>query len=181
MGWLTNKELIVRDDFSRFGRYLVFKRFLNKVKIGTEKECWEWRGAKLGDYGGFDWPEKRIVTAHIASYYLFIGTIPETSSGKRKLQVCHSCDNPICVNPYHLWLGTQKQNVADRDKKGRGKLPDNSGAANGMSKLKEYDVKKMLRLCHKENWTQEAIARKFAITQSSVHSIVHGKSWKHIQ
>ena len=92
-------------------------RFLKKIR--KTNECWIWTAALDKDgYGVFRYKnkEKYKYKAHRFSYEFFIGEIP-----KGKL-VCHTCDNPPCVNPYHLFLGTRKDNTQDMLKKGRSKL-----------------------------------------------------------
>lgn len=90
-------------------------RFLSKFLINNKNGCWEWQAAKLHGYGtiGIGNPA-RMVLAHRFSYTFFVGAIPEGFC------VCHTCDNPCCVNPSHLWLGTNDDNVRDRVKKCRG-------------------------------------------------------------
>lgn len=93
------------------------ERFLSKVN--KTENCWEWRGAKRSrDYGNFNLNGKPTL-AHRVSYELFIGKIP------KDILVCHRCDNQSCVNPNHLFLGTQKDNVRDCLNKGRMKIPTN--------------------------------------------------------
>lgn len=88
------------------------ERFLNKIII-SKNGCWEWIARKnKGGYGTFQLNKKPIL-AHRFSYLIFKG---EFFNG---LLVCHKCDNPKCVNPEHLWLGTQKENMLDCYKKGR--------------------------------------------------------------
>lgn len=87
--------------------------FWNKVDRKSENECWEWLGTKdKKGYGKFN-IQAKCKFAHRASYAIANDETPDY-----KL-VCHSCDNPSCVNPNHLWLGTHKQNCADKMKKGR--------------------------------------------------------------
>lgn len=92
------------------------ERFLSKVEIKDSKECWEWKAAYRGKYGAFKFNNKNI-DAHRVSYLLFKGDIP------KNMYVCHTCDNPKCVNPNHLFLGTHSDNMKDAFNKGRLNIP----------------------------------------------------------
>lgn len=100
--------------------------FEQRLWAGTSKglaeECWEWQGAKgRGRYGTISWNGKRIRT-HRASWMLAHGDIPDG------LEVCHHCDNPPCVNPAHLFVGTHSENMKDARRKGRQPLPHEIGS-----------------------------------------------------
>lgn len=88
-------------------------RFWSKVEITGDETCWRWHGSKTNDGYGVFGAIRKPVTAHRFSYELHYG---EITGG---LQVLHKCDNPECVNPAHLWLGTQKDNIHDAIRKGR--------------------------------------------------------------
>lgn len=88
-------------------------RFWAKVLIGKDDDCWIWRGARLPrGYGHITWRMK-TESAHRVAWRIAFGDIPGD------LHVLHRCDNPSCVNPNHLWLGTASDNIKDGVRKGR--------------------------------------------------------------
>lgn len=141
----------------------------------TECVIWPFRKDKDG-YGVF--ASMGFNRAHRASYFLFKGDFD------KKLYVLHRCDNPSCVNPNHLFLGTQLDNVRDMISKGRKVkgnvvLPDNKGERHGMSKLKESDVLEMRRL-RMSGVSITDISSKFSVSLTTASDAVRGISWKHI-
>lgn len=88
--------------------------------------------------------------------------------------MCHSCDNPPCCNPAHIWLGTQKQNIEDMYVKGRNLTSETNGSA----KLTLKEVEKIWKLDEKGNLSRAAIARKFNVSSSNISMILNGRSWK---
>src|SRR4030095_5139968 len=102
-------------------------RFYSKVNLPNENGCMIWTASKLPNgYGQFTYKKKQI-KAHRFSYVLHIGQIPKS------MYVCHTCDNPSCVAPDHLFLGTAKDNAQDKMKKGRGRWGQHEN--NGIAKL----------------------------------------------
>lgn len=130
--------------------------------------CWNWtRRIGRGGYGNASYRGKNV-QAHRLAWSLFRGPIPEG------MLVCHSCDNRRCVNPAHLWLGTQKDNLGDRDAKGRSNYQ--RGARNGAAKLDESAVLAIRADCR----PIAQIAAQHRISQAAVSLIRNRKVWTHL-
>ena len=135
--------------------------------------CWQWTGGTdAGGYGVLYWgPDGRQHRrAHRVAYAAFIGDPGD-------LHVCHRCDNPGCVNPEHLWLGTAADNHADKVTKGRARVP--RGAAHALAKLTDADVLAIRDRCASGE-PQHAVARAFRVSQPTVSYIVRGLTWGHL-
>jgi len=153
---LKNRRSLSLQDRIEFGS-----------KVDKETSCWIWqRGLFSNGYGQISIAGKPT-PAHRASYIAFIGPIPE---GKL---VCHACDNPLCVNPDHLWIGTNRDNMEDMVKKGRSAVANNAHA-----KLTIDQVKAIKRQYGKKN--MEELADIFFVTPPTIARIVYGESWKHV-
>ena len=115
-------------------RKSVEERFWSKVKVGGKKDCWEWQASTtFKGYGRINiWFENywKWQYAHRISWLINHGKIPKDK------HVLHHCDNPSCVNPKHLWLGTHQDNIKDRDKKGRTR---NGYSKNKLSPILAFD------------------------------------------
>lgn len=129
--------------------------------------CWEWKGHKeRGGYGA-----SGDALAHRQSFLRFIGDIP---SG---MIVMHRCDNPPCVRPSHLSIGTQGENLKDMDRKGRRRPP--RGSQNAASVLTENDVVD-IRTLRAAGATNRVLADAFNVTITNIQTIQRRTSWRHV-
>ena len=143
-------------------------RIESKVERIPESGCWVWMGATtMRGYGQIE-SFNRKHYAHRASYEAFIGPIPEG------MNVCHACDNVYCVNPAHLFLGTQKQNLEDMARKGRSTF----GEKNPMAKLSAKDVEDIKYLITTEV-SNKSLALKYGVSTKTINLIKQGKRWNH--
>jgi hypothetical protein len=142
------------------------ERFLNKV-VRSEHGCWLWTGHRLPKgYGVFRVGDK-IHRAHRVAYELFKGEIPEG------LHVTHSCDNPSCVNPDHLFAKTNADNVQESFDKLRS---SNVGILHPGHKLTEDDVLQILGSSDEF----EVLADRFGVTKENIYRIKTRRSWSHM-
>lgn len=140
-------------------------RFLRRIEK-NENGCILWNGAKNGwGYGMFMIDRKRVL-AHRFSYERSVGQIPVG------MLVCHKCDNPLCVNPDHLFIGTDADNSKDRNSKRRQAY----GVRNGNVKIDESKVK----LIRDATGTCADIARRFGLSEGHVWKIRKLQFWRHV-
>jgi hypothetical protein len=160
---LTDKEL---------ARFLAF--------IKQADSCWEWLGTKnSGGYGSF-WLDAKNQRAHRIAYTLWKGPILDG------LQVCHHCDNPKCVNPEHLFVGTNLDNMLDCMHKGRHRYcPEDKnhlrprGPKNHAAKLTEADVRQ-IRERNKMGIPAHRLGPQFGVTPRAIRKVLSGKTWVHV-
>ena len=135
-------------------------RFWEKVSVGERSECWYWLGNPSHSFGyGVFMVNRKKHYPHRYSYFLHHGKYPEK-------QVNHKCDNPYCVNPYHLYEGTHKDNINDKVKRGR------TG-----SKLKPEQVREIKA----DNTSTNAhLSRVYGVSATMIYYIKSGRQWGHI-
>lgn len=135
--------------------------------------CWIWQRQKSSTgYGKITVSSKKLF-AHRVSYEVFKGNIPENKI------VMHTCDNPSCVNPDHLKLGTQKENIQDMFSKGRNP-PRNQqchGESNGQAILTSPQIKEIRRRINSGS-KQIDLAKEYNVSKQTISAIFTGISWK---
>lgn len=138
-------------------------------KVTKTETCWVWTGRTHEDGYGRLWANGRDRLAHRVSWVLARGAIPGD------LYVLHKCDNPPCVRPSHLFLGTQADNIADMDRKGR--RNPTRGEANPSAKLSRKDAMD-IRRAHKLGESVASLSRRYPVNQTTVRRIVEGLLWR---
>lgn len=153
--------------------------FWSKTPVGDDKDCWEWSGGRHGKpphhhYGVISYSGKKV-KAHRFSYEIHFGKI------KRGLEVCHKCDNPPCVNPKHLFLGTRADNVRDMDSKGRRFIERGEDRYNAT--LTNDDIRQIRsRYTFRDPVNGgRALAKEFGVGFTMISAIVNRLRWKHVQ
>lgn len=171
--WRRNKKygspMATKIHSSMFKGMPAIDRFYTRVD--TSGDCWEWKGGKdqqgypsfRGDVDGVSFDR-----GHRFSYTYFKGPIA------RGLSVCHKCDNPSCVNPDHLFLGTPQENMADMMAKGRRRL--DHGESNNAAKLTEEQVSAILI----DPRPHPVLAHEYRVTAGAISSIKLKRRWQHI-
>ena len=147
------------------------ERFWTKVK--KTDGCWNWIGTKNATGYGIIGINGKNHLAHRYSYKLHIGKIPIGMS------ILHHCDVPACVNPAHIFIGTQADNMADMAQKGRANGGPPSGEGNDNVKLTETKVRAIFN--DRENGMSfRSIGKKYSISHTQAWRILNGESWAHI-
>lgn len=149
------------------------ERLSSHIKINPETQCWEWQGSKRNGYGRMivgsrTDKTRKSQSAHRISYEIYHGEIPDG------MEVCHKCDNPCCVNPSHLFIGTRQDNINDRERKGRNKLQ--YGSKNGRSKLNESQV---VEIREKRNLGMSfgKLSKEYGVCKKTIMRVVSRQNW----
>lgn len=163
--------MALRPDLAEMNRARakpLFERCIPEPNTG----CWLWEGSVWrGGYGSVWNGHGGVIGAHRRAWEIAKGPIPAG------MLVLHKCDVPLCINPDHLFLGAQVDNMADMTVKGR--APDTAGERNGRAKLSVENVIDV-RARHARGETASALARDFGVTRTAISDVVSKKRWRHI-
>jgi hypothetical protein len=145
------------------------ERFWSKVDVGGKSECWMWKACIKKGYGWFDGRN-----AQVTAWELTHSPVEKYSG----VYVCHTCDNPLCVNPDHLFLGTLLDNARDRHSKGRDAYM--KGSANPSAKITESDAIAIRELHSSGAHSVRDIAERYNLSLNSVRRILNRTRWVHV-
>lgn len=143
------------------------ERFKSRYTPIPESGCWIWEGALVDGYGAIDDEAGNGKRAHRVSWELQYGTIPQGA------QVLHRCDIRCCVNPAHLFLGSNKDNIVDKVNKKRCA----KGEVHSRAKLTNAQV----RSIYTDTRPIKVIAEEHGVIYGTVYAIKHGYNWKHLK
>lgn len=132
--------------------------------------CWTWTGYRQDNGYGQMRYRRKLLAAHRASYEAYVGKIPDG------MIVCHKCDNPSCVNPAHLFIGTHADNVADKVSKNR----QAKGINNGRAKLTERRVRR-IRQETASGATRAELAKRYNVDPKTIRLIAERRTWRHLR
>ena len=160
-------------DTASYEEKLKRMTFLFNKSVIKGDGCWGWKNALISSGSGVVASgNKKATSSYRVSWMIFRGPIPEG------LCVLHKCDNRVCTNPDHLYLGTAYDNVHDAIKKNRRRYALGEQRKNSI--LTSRDVVEIRRLISLKN-TQHSIANKFNVKPGTIQNIVDGKTWKHVK
>ena len=152
-------------------------RFWSKVTILGYDDCWEWKAGGRGTGYGSIKVDGKAIDSHRMAWFLTYGELP-------KLLVCHTCDNRLCCNPSHLFLGTYQDNYDDMVSKGRRPSPDEVALVRGEehwnSALTEKDVIEIREKHKSGKYTTTELSNKYKVTTRTIRSVVARETWKNV-
>ena len=143
-------------------------RLMRKLRPNCKTGCIEWTGGRTTSGYGMIRDNHRILTTHRVMYSVSVGPIPIG------LCVLHRCDNRICCNPKHLFLGTNSDNILDRIAKGRS--ADAKGEKNPAAKLTDREVK----IIRRSPLSGPLLAKRFKVSRCTINAIKRREQWAHI-
>mgnify|MGYP001567222076 CR=1 FL=1 len=147
------------------------QEYIRKTTI-IEDECWIWKGPVHGKYGKNTYGNVRM-QANRFSYIVFKGLIPEHNDSGEKIFACHTCDNPLCVNPEHLYLGTAKDNANDTTSRGRRPI----GSKHSKAKFSDEQVKDIRNFYNKFNVSVAFLSKFYKVDAHTIRSMINNTSY----
>ncbi len=148
---------------------LIKEKILSSIALDEETKCWNWSKQLRKGSRPRCWFNGKFAVAARVSYEVFLGNFDEN------LLICHKCDNGLCVNPEHLFVGSYIDNKMDCVKKNR----QACGEKIGISKLKSENIPEIRNL-RSQGLSQQAIADRFNVGQTVISSILLKKTWRHV-
>jgi hypothetical protein len=144
------------------------ERLLKYRRINEATGCWEWTGGTSGGYGSAStYPPARYIAAHRLAAVVWMGLERDSP-----LQVLHKCDNRVCFNPHHLYLGTHEENMRDRRERGGYRR----GEQNPAHKLNWYAVR-LIRELQSKGYSMYVLSKAFAVDYAVIQRIVRNEIW----
>lgn len=166
-GFINQPHITVPGRGASFGSVPLDQRFW--AKVVKSESCWNWRGSTNRGRGTIN-INGRPKFASVISWELAFGKVPYG------LVVCHKCDNPLCVRPDHLFLGTQRDNVHDAISKGRLKNPPAYRAEKSPTAKLNWKIVREIR--RNKTDTLSALAKRYGVCIATVGNIKNNKVWK---
>lgn len=151
------------------------ERLKSMATVNPKSGCWEWQGSKRNGYGrtivgSRKDGTRKSVAAHRIAYEVWKGEIPEG------YEVCHKCDNPSCINPDHLFVGTRQDNIDDRERKGRNVVK--IGEEQARSKLTKKAVKDARWERAYAGTPFQQLADRYGVSKKTMQNAIKGVTWK---
>lgn len=158
-----------------------YDRFQAKVGHTNENGCQEWTASRNPQGYGKFCVNKKDIRAHVYALLITLG-LEELPEGR---WVCHTCDNPPCVNVNHLYLGTPLSNNQDMVFRGRavrvtGDAVANKGSVNGRAKLTEEQVKEIRLKYSAGGVTYKSLAKEYSVSYGLIGFIIQRRNWRHV-
>ena len=174
-GAVGHTSLIRRSGVVDTGGRTIQERFWKYTEVPIETDaCWLWTGTRdRYGYGRIHIAGGRNFGAHRVAYGLLVGPIPAG------MCVCHRCDNPGCVNPRHLFVASQEDNMRDMIRKGRTALCGVRGVDHWRAKFSPEEINELRRLVA-SGMSQAEAGRLFHMSHTNVSNVVHRRTWKNL-